>query len=217
MVVKCEDVWREISNYFEGDLDFPSKRAMEEHFAQCHHCESVREGMRNVIALYGDKAMFTVPVGFYPRLHGRLVDRVEGQRGSPLGWLVSVAVTGALAASTLFATVHDRFVPQPRAHMSQPARRLPQRLVAIVDGGKTFHVPGCPFMHGKYRMVTPEEAVREGYAPCNRCMYEALRSAGKVMLEFDGEDVAKQLDRWRNDGTPSGRAKYATPEPPGVG
>ena len=21
MVVKCEDVWREISNYFEGDLD----------------------------------------------------------------------------------------------------------------------------------------------------------------------------------------------------
>jgi hypothetical protein len=71
MVVRCEDVWREISNYFEGDLDPASKRAMEEHFAQCPHCESVRDGMRNVIARYGDNTMFTLPVGFYPRLHGR--------------------------------------------------------------------------------------------------------------------------------------------------
>src|SRR5260370_24736660 len=51
MVVKCEDVWREISNYFEGDLDPALKRAMEEHLAQCPHCESVRDGMRNVIEL----------------------------------------------------------------------------------------------------------------------------------------------------------------------
>jgi methylphosphotriester-DNA--protein-cysteine methyltransferase len=74
--------------------------------------------------------------------------------------------------------------------MSQPARRLPQRLVAIVDGGKKFHVPGCPFMHGKYHMVTPEEAVREGYTPCIRCMRDALRSAGKVAPDFEGEESA---------------------------
>ena len=190
MVVKCEDVWREISNYFERDLDPALKRAMEAHFVQCRHCESVRAGIRNVIGLYSDKAMFTLPPGFYPRLHGRLADRIEGPRGSPPGWLVSFAVTGALAASALFATVHDRFVPQPRAQMGQPARRLPQRLVAVVDSGKTFHVPGCPFMHGKYRMVTPEEAVREGYAPCNRCMYEALRSAGNVEPDLEGEEIA---------------------------
>jgi len=61
--------------------------------------------------------------------------------------------------------------------------------VAVVDGGKTFHVPGCPFMHGKYHMVTAEEAVREGYAPCSRCMYEALRSAGYVTPDFEGEEV----------------------------
>jgi hypothetical protein len=45
-------------------------------------------------------------------------------------------------------------------------------------------------MHGKYRMLTPEEAVREGYAPCNRCMYEALRSAGNVEPDFEGEEIA---------------------------
>ena len=189
MVVNCEDVWREISNYFEGDLDPTLKRALEDHFAQCSHCESVRDGMRNDIELYGDKTMFSLPAGFYPRLHGRLADQVEGPRVSRRAWLVSVAVTGALAASAVFATVLEGFVPQPRSEMSQPARRLPQRLVAIVDGGKTFHAPGCPFMHGKYHMVTPEEAVREGYAPCNRCMYEALRSAGKVTPDFEGEEM----------------------------
>ncbi len=178
MVIDCADVWREISNYLERDIDPTLKRAIEEHLAQCRHCQAVLDGVRNVAKLYGDGKMFVPPVSFHARLHRRLADQVEGQRGSALGWLVTLAVAGALAASVLFAVAHDRFVPQPRAAMSQPTRRLPQRLVAVVDGGKTFHVPGCPFVHGKYHMVTPEEAVREGYTPCSRCMYDALRSAG---------------------------------------
>jgi len=190
VVVTCEDVWREISNYLEEDLDPALKLAMDEHFAQCPHCESVREGMRNVIELYGDKAMLPLPAGFYPRLHDRLADQVEGKRISRRAWLVGFGITGALAASALVAAALDRFVPQPRSEMSQPARRLPQRLVAIVDGGKMFHVPGCPFMHGKYHLVTPEEAVREGYTPCTRCMSDALRSAGIPSHDFEGEEIA---------------------------
>ena len=99
MVVKCEDVWREISNYFEEDLDPALKLAMEEHFAHCTRCGSVRDGMRNVIELYGDKAAFILPAGFYPRLHNRLADQIEGRKISRRAWLVSVAVTGALAAT----------------------------------------------------------------------------------------------------------------------
>jgi hypothetical protein len=190
MVVKCEDVWREISNYFEGDLDPALKLAMEEHFVQCTGCQSVRDGMRNVIELYGEIEMFTLPAGFHPRLRGRLSDQVEGRKISRRAWLVSVGVTGALAASAICAAALDRFAPRPLSEMSQPARRLPERLVAIVDGGKKFHVPGCPFMHGKYRMVTPEEAVREGYTPCIRCMRDALRSAGGVTPDFEGEERA---------------------------
>ncbi len=189
MVVKCEDVWREISNYLEEDLDPALKLAMEEHFAQCAHCLSVRDGMRNVVELYGDKAMFHLPAGFHPRLRERLADQVEGRKISRRAWLVSIGVTGALAASAVLAAALDHFVPQPLSEMSQPARRLPQRLVAVVDSGKLFHVPGCPFMHRKYHMVTPEEAVREGYAPCTRCMPEALQSAGKGTPDFQGEEI----------------------------
>jgi hypothetical protein len=189
MVIKCDDVWREISNYLDGDLDPAPKQVLEDHLAQCAHCQSVRDGMRNVVELYGDKAMFHLPAGFHPRLRDRLADQIEGRKISRRAWLVSIGVTGALAASAVLAAALDHFVPQPLSEMSQPARRLPQRLVAVVDSGKLFHVPGCPFMHGKYHMVMPEEAVREGYAPCTRCMREALRSAGKVTPDFEGEEI----------------------------
>ena len=190
MVVTCEHVWREISNYFEGDVDPALRQALEEHLAHCPRCQSVRDGMRNVIELYSDEAMFPLPVGFSPCLHDRLADQDEGRRISRRAWLVSVGVTGALAASAACAAALDRFVPRPLSEMSRPARRLPQGLVAIVDGGKMFHVPGCPFMHGAYHMVTVEEAVREGYAPCTRCMRDALRNARKVTPDFEGEESA---------------------------
>jgi len=190
MVVKCEDVWREISNYIDEDLDPTLKQAMDEHFAQCRDCMAVLEGTRNIVQLYGDDEMFTLPAGYYPRLHVRLADQIEGPKGSRLGWLVSIAAVGVLAACTLFARQRDRFAPEPRAQMSQPTRRMPQQLVAVVEGGKIFHVPECEFMHGKYRMVTPEEAVREGYTPCSRCISEALRSANKVKPALDGKEIA---------------------------
>ena len=66
MVIKCDDVWREISNYLDGDLDPEQKRAMDEHFSQCRRCVAVRDGMRNVVALYGNERMFTLPAGLPP-------------------------------------------------------------------------------------------------------------------------------------------------------
>ena len=197
MVVKCEDVWREISNYLDGELEPGPKQALEDHLAQCAHCRSVRDGIHNVVELYGDKSMFHLPAGFHPRLRAHLADQVEGRRVSRRAWLVSVGVTGALAASAVLAAALDHFVPPPLSEMSQPARRLPQSLVAIVDGGKLFHVPGCPFMHGTYHMVTPEEAVREGYSPCTHCMSDALRSAGDVRPDFEGEEIASAARSWR--------------------
>src|SRR4029077_9353280 len=146
MVVKCEDVWREISNYLDGDLDPDLKRALEQHFSECRDCTAVRDGIQNVVALYGDKQMFALPADFDLRLR-RLKDQIQGQKGSSLGWLVGMAAAGALAALALFSAAQSRSVPQLRAPMTQPARQRPQQLVAIVAGGKTFHRVGCPYMH----------------------------------------------------------------------
>ena len=35
MVLKCEDIWREVSNYIDGDVDPQLKVAMEQHIAGC--------------------------------------------------------------------------------------------------------------------------------------------------------------------------------------
>ena len=85
MVVNCEDVWREISNYLDGDVEPSLKAAMQEHFAGCKHCTAVLDGTRNVIHLYADEQVFTVPAGFHQRLRRKLADRIEGPRGSLLG------------------------------------------------------------------------------------------------------------------------------------
>ena len=38
MVVNCEEVWREISNYLEGDIEPDLRLAMEEHIRGCQRC-----------------------------------------------------------------------------------------------------------------------------------------------------------------------------------
>ena len=57
---------------------------------------------------------------------------------------------------------------------SRPAVTVPSQQVAIVPDGKTFHDPKCTYMHGKPEMISAEEAVKKGYAPCVRCMRQAL-------------------------------------------
>ena len=38
MVVKCEQVWQEISDYLEGEVDPVLRTAMEEHIRECKRC-----------------------------------------------------------------------------------------------------------------------------------------------------------------------------------
>ena len=72
MVVTCEQVWHEISNYLEGDIEPALRTAMDEHFRICQRCSSVLAGTRDVIRLYGDERMMEVPSGFGRRLERRL-------------------------------------------------------------------------------------------------------------------------------------------------
>ncbi len=61
----------------------------------------------------------------------------------------------------------------PRSEHSQPARKLPAAQVTVTEDGKTFHHPECPYIHGRAKLVSAQDAVQEGYAPCVRCMQQA--------------------------------------------
>jgi anti-sigma factor RsiW len=70
--ISCYHVWREISNYIEGEIDPQLRRRMEEHFKGCEHCTAVLDGTQNVLRLVGDGRSFELPSGFSERLKKRL-------------------------------------------------------------------------------------------------------------------------------------------------
>src|ERR1700722_20813867 len=92
--LNCEQVWAEISNYVDGEVELALRSAMDEHFKTCQRCTSVLEGVRNVTQLYGDERMLEVPAGFSRRLEKRIARDVREDRGpwSPWSaWLVPPA------------------------------------------------------------------------------------------------------------------------------
>jgi hypothetical protein len=193
-VANCEEVWREISNYVDGEVDGALRLSMEEHFRTCARCASVLAGTRNVVALYGDERMLEVPAGFGRRLEKRLARgavgsaAVSGSRWSSWSaWLVPVAAMALIAGGVLLTNslTQGRFI---RSYHAEPGNNIPPDLVVVVsDGSKLFHVPGCSFIHDKAseRTMTAKEAMQDGYVPCTRCLRKYLTSS---LIGHPGED-----------------------------
>ena len=193
MVVNCEEVWREISNYLNGDVDPGLRAAMEEHFRVCKHCTAVLDGTRNVIKLYGDERMFEVPLGFSQRLHYRLDQNLGRSRGSSFGWMIAAAAAVLIFGSFEAAKSSVASRPESRSEHAQPATHVPPGMMVVVSAdGKTFHAPGCSFIHHKtqLRAIPASEALNEGYVPCVRCMRKYL-SATVITHTHSHETAAR--------------------------
>jgi hypothetical protein len=193
--LNCEQVWREISNYLEGDLDPGLRSAMDEHFRTCTKCVSVLQGTRNVIRLYSDERMIEAPSGFGKRLERRLGQSARARsRGWSTwsAWLVPVAALALIAGGVRIAS--SLAVPRPLlSEHAQPGRDIPADMVVVVSAGaKDFHVPGCGFIHdkNKERTLTAREAIQQGYVPCVRCLRKYLQTAevGTISLELEAEE-----------------------------
>lgn len=206
MVVNCEHVWKEISNYIEGDVDAALRAAMDEHFGTCKHCKSVLEGTRNVIQLYGDERTIEVPAGFGRRMERRLAQVSRARRGTWStwsAWLVPVAALALITGGLRWA--NSLTVPHPlQSEHAQPGRNIPPEMVVVVSAGaKDFHVPGCGVIHNKdkIRTLTAKEAIREGYVPCVRCMRKYLQTANGARGPGESEAHA-DIDTDEDDRNP---------------
>ena len=78
--LSCEEVWREISDYIDGDVTPGTRRLLEAHFAQCRHCAALVDSVHNVVVLVADERVFTLPAGFSERLRQRLDLEISGKR-----------------------------------------------------------------------------------------------------------------------------------------
>ncbi len=189
MVVNCEQVWHEISNYLEDDVDASLRGAMDDHFRTCARCKSLLEGTRNVVQLYRDERLIEVPSGFSGRLERRLARESKIRWHVWSAWLVPIAALLLIAGGLRVA--NSLSVPHPMlSEHAQPGHNIPPDLPVVVSAdAKEFHVPGCELIHNKNqeRNLTAKEAIKEGYVPCVECLRKYLKTASAVqpLLEVE--------------------------------
>ena len=123
--------------------------------------------------------MFEVPLGFSHRLQRRLEENMPRNRRSFLGWMVAAAAAVLVAGSFEVGRSSVFSHPELRSEHAQPGSGVPPDMMVVVSAdGKTFHAAGCPFIHDKahLRTIAAREALRQGYAPCVRCMRQYLNA-----------------------------------------
>jgi anti-sigma factor RsiW len=74
--ISCVHVWREISNYIDGEIDPSLRERIDAHLKTCTHCSAILDGTRNVVGLVADGKTFDLPKGFSERLKQRLAENL---------------------------------------------------------------------------------------------------------------------------------------------
>jgi hypothetical protein len=180
MGITCEEVWRDISDYVDDELDPKQRTALEEHFAECRRCAAVLEGTCNVIRLYRDERALAPPKGFHDRLHERLnqrlnlgpEERIHPSRRAVLAWALTAAAAVPLGFALFSAKRIILLRLEHHSPSGSPDSPAVTGLVAVSQdpNDKLFHVPSCPYLHGKHKFLPVKEAIREGYSPCPICI-----------------------------------------------
>jgi hypothetical protein len=86
--------------------------------------------------------------------------------------IATVVLVLILAGVLLFAGTVPRLRTAHARPATTPAAALPAK-VAVTPGGKLFHDPSCPYIHGPVVMMNTAEAEQSGYTPCTRCLKRA--------------------------------------------
>ena len=81
--IDCLEVWRQISNYLEGEVDSALRASMASHFKDCAHCSAVLDGTRNVMKLVGDGKAFEIPAGASQKFYKKLNDHLAARKSKP--------------------------------------------------------------------------------------------------------------------------------------
>jgi hypothetical protein len=99
-------------------------------------------------------------------------ERIHTSRRAVLAW----ALAAAAAAPLGFALFSAKRAIWPRLeHQNRPGSPDSPAVTGLVAvsqdaNDKVFHIPCCPYLHGKSKFLEVQEAIREGYSPCPICI-----------------------------------------------
>jgi MEDS: MEthanogen/methylotroph, DcmR Sensory domain/Putative zinc-finger len=87
MEISCHDLWREVSNYIDDDVDPELRARIERHLKNCRHCSAIVDGASNTVRLLADDDAFDLPTGFSQRLKKKITGRATRSSATtiPLG------------------------------------------------------------------------------------------------------------------------------------
>jgi len=78
--IDCEEVWRQISNYVDDEVDPGVRAIMASHIKDGAHCSAILDGTRNVVTLVGDRRAFEIPASASQRFYKQLNDHLAARR-----------------------------------------------------------------------------------------------------------------------------------------
>jgi Putative zinc-finger len=80
--ISCFEVWRQLSDYVDDDVEPELKARLTYHFARCKDCKALLDGTRNVVGLIGDEQAFDLPGAASKRITAALERRIAEDRAA---------------------------------------------------------------------------------------------------------------------------------------
>jgi Putative zinc-finger len=74
--ISCIEVWRQISDYVDDDVNPEMKARLEHHFENCKHCKAILDGAQNIVALIGDEQTFAFDDAISDRITSGLAQKI---------------------------------------------------------------------------------------------------------------------------------------------
>jgi predicted anti-sigma-YlaC factor YlaD len=74
--ITCRQVWKQVSEYLDGNVPLALRERLERHFSNCHHCRAIMDGARNTVTLVADERAFELPPETSRRLYAKLSDLI---------------------------------------------------------------------------------------------------------------------------------------------
>lgn len=72
MMISCEELLRELSDYLDGEVTPGLRAAIEAHIRTCGRCSVLVDTTRRTLRIIANERVLSVPYGYSDRLHAYL-------------------------------------------------------------------------------------------------------------------------------------------------